>query len=526
MDRPARRKQKRPENRGHSSARGRAPRGQSNIPIDIGTASSRRASMPTVVNIILVLLLCLAAVYGMNWLHQSLTPNVATEIVTMSNMDEQRSISGMIVRSEEVFYAPRSGRFEPVIMETDRVRQGTLVGNIQDVNAIARLDQDLANIEERIRRLGSLRHFSESDATVQRINTNIQNVMNTGMHSFATGNLSDINNLHNRLSQLTENRNQIVLNYDIRAVGDIGRQHTQMSELRGLNHINMYAVGTGIMFQIVDGHEHWNPGNMRSMSREAVNETVDHAVLFPKRDVEAGDPLFKVVGNAWYVVSFMPHEMAQQFTLGADRVVFLHNDVTGVYEPMTMRIAHLERHALDTKVIFRSTRNVINFLGQRNVSIRVSDYVARGLKVSNSAIVERRYIAIPLTHVQEGVNYFVHHRTEEGIRTVAIEVASRTEDSVYVEESTLSLIMGDALAPIALFGSDYMITEAAVRLSHGVYLATRGYAYFTTISLGGDLSEVDGYTLLDPSRNPNLRQFDTIVTDATQVEHRQILRNR
>ena len=501
------------------------PRTSRNIPINIRTASTRRRGMPASVTAIAVLLLVFILIYLAWSLHQSLTPDIATEVVLMSNMDEQRSVSGMIVRNETVFYSPIGGRFEPAILETERVRQGTLVGSVQDTYTMGRIESDIANIEEEIRRLGSLRHFSESDATVQRINTNIHNAMNSSMHSFSTINLADINNLYSRLVQLTDNRNQIVLSYDMSAVGDVGRQLANLQSVHAQSNINMYANSTGIMFQIIDGQERWNPRNMRTMSRYDVNQVVDYTVLFPTRDVEEGEPVFKIVENTWYIVAFMPHEMAQAFTQGSDSQVFIQNSQTGIYESMTMRIVHLERLTAETKVIFRSSRNVIDFLSQRNVSIRVTDQISRGLKVSNSAISERRYIGIPLTHVQTGANYFVHQQTEEGLRTVQIEVSDRTEDTVYVREENLPILMGSVLVPIALHGNNYVITEAAVRFSHGVYLATRGYARFVTVNLGGELSDLDGYTLLDPALNPNLRQFDTIVTDASQVVDMQILRS-
>jgi len=515
------------DRRNHRPPRRQPPRNRPSqgIPINIRTASTRRKGMPVSITLIATLLFIFVLAYLVWAIHQALTPDIPTEAVLMSNMDEQRSISGMIVRTEDVVYAPIDGRFEATILETERVRQGTLVGSVRDVDAVTRIENDIANIEEDIRRLGSLRHFSESDATVQRINTNIHNAMNNTMHNFSATNMSDINNLYSRLVQLTYNRNQIVRNYDAGAVGDVGRQLIQLQAAQDQNRIHMYAGGTGIMFQIIDGQEHWNPGNMRTMSRYDVNQPVDYTLLFPIRDVEAGEPIFKIVGLAWYIVTFMPHEMAASFVEGTDRQIWVQNVQTGIYEPMTMRIVHAERRTAETKVIFRSTRNVIDFLGQRNVSIRTTDQISRGLKVSNSAITERRYIGIPITHVQANGSYFVHHLTEDGLRTVAIDVADRTEYMVYVREETLPLILGDVLAPISLQGNNYTITESTVRLVHGVYLATRGYANFVTINLSGELSRGDGYILLDPAINPNLRQFDTIVTDATQVTDRQILRS-
>jgi len=481
--------------------------------------------MPILVTLVAGIFITFVVVYLVRSIHDALTPSIATEVVQEGNMDGQRSVVGMIIRYEDVVYAPRSGRVSWAVNEMDRVRGNALVAGIQDA-AISDRSQDIQDVEDEIKRLHELRHHAESDAVVQRFNNNIINALNSSAHNFTALNISEIHKLHDRLSQQIDNRNQVILSDGIGAVGEAGRDLIRLREFQNANSTNVYAPSSGIMFSVLDGHETLvTPSNMRELERQEIGRVVDHNDIVPIRDVEEGDPIFKLVGNIWYIVVDMPTDMAQGFVYNTDRTIFLHNDILGEYVPMVMRVRHIEHRHTDSRIIFRSNRNVMDFLNQRNVSIRTTDYISRGLKVSNSAIVERRFIRIPTTHVHaHGGNYFVHMRTAYGLQHEYLEVQDRTDGFVYVLEETLGLIMGDSLMPTNVMDANFTITESAVRVVHGLYRANFGYASFVTVHLDEPLSDLDSHTLLNPVRNPHLRQFDTIVTDATTVSQGDIIR--
>jgi len=494
--------------------------------INIRTAASRRKTMPVLVALIAAMFLVLVLIYMVRSVVAAFTPDIATSVVRIETMDEQRSIPGIIVRTELVHRAPRDGTFVSSINETERVMRGALVGQIQDLEAVGRISQNIDNVEEEIRRLHEMRLFSAVDATVHRIETNLNIAMNGSMPHFTTQNISEINNLHNRLTQLTANRTQLIISDSWEIAGEHGQQYEQLQQQMELNSTNMYAATGGIMSLILDGYEdEFTPDVIPAMSREQTSRLVDHTTLIPTREVEEGYPVFKLVGNTWYIVTHMPGYMMDEFTLHEDHTIFVQNAITGNYDPMIMRITHIEHFHTDSLVVFRSSRNIMSFLNQRSVSIRITDNISRGLKINNSAIVTNRFIRIPLTHVHGTNELFIQHHTGEyGQRQLPLDIYERTETHVYVLMETLpGIFIGETIAPVALTGDRYVITEFSIREAHGVFRATLGFADFTTVHLDGPISET-GYTLLNPARNPSLRQFDTIVTDASRVSHGDILR--
>lgn len=494
-------------------------------PVDIRTASMRRRTMPAAVALIATVFFVFVVVYVGRSVHAALSPNISIAMVQMGGGGTQRSVSGIIIRCETVFYADRAGSVTPAVGETERVRPGTRVVSISDSGA-ERINENLRAAMNEVARLAEFRHSTRTDADVQRIDNNMRNAMFGNMRHFTELNLAEINRLQNSISELTDLRFQVVVRGNHDAVGEAGRLYVQSRAQQQLNTSYIYATRSGIMFNILDGQEtELTPGNMRTLTRDQILTPVDHTALVPIREVEKGDPVFKLVGNTWYIAALMPNDMTQGFEEGAEVTIFVHNDEIGDYVPLTVRIEYLEHRALQNFVIFRSTRNVLGFLNQRNISIRTTDYVTRGLLVNNTAIATRRLFRIPLTHVHGFGVYAVYRRTSDGLERVEINIVEKSDTHVYVPEETFALNIGDMLSPIGLItDNNFLITESAVISEHGVFCATLGYASFTVIHLTDNRLDPGEFTLLDPARNPNIGQFDFIVIDASTVTHGRILR--
>ena len=457
--------------------------------------------------------------------HAFFTPGVSTEVVRLGTVEAQRTITGIIIRDEEVFYADRAGTLRFHIDDFDRVRPGAHIASIQDSDAIGDIDDDMHYLENLIMSLQDMRHSTIVAPQVERANANLRNMVNNNIHNFTTGNLAEIQNLHERLSDVSARRNRLIIseNRDVRS--DWGRAHDQLETRRRMNSSDMYATRSGIMSPIIDGKEDiFTLENKRDLTREQLRFTIDHSTIVPGREIAEGEPAFKIVGNNWYIAALIPNDMAQGWEEGDERTIFVFNEATSNYDPMRMRLVHIESGARDQIVILRSTRNATDFLSQRNISIRTTDLVSRGLTIPASAVTTRSYYRLPRTHISGIDDYYLQHRTDYAIRLIPINISSRTDTHVMIPAESINLSFGDILAPTSLLGEYHELTESDIALVHGVYLANLGIAEFRQINLDMELSELDGLVLLDANRNPGIRQFDTIVTDASTVTQGQIVR--
>ena len=455
------------------------------------------------------------------------TTNVEIMTLRLGNMADQQSVPGMIIRYEEVFYASRDGHVLLNVQEFERVRAGVRVAEIRDVEAAARTEEEWERLQREVMGVHEMRHATSADPVIARVNTDLRNRVSQGMHHHMQTNLSDIYALKNTLTEITENRNRVILNESVHMRQDLSRQFDVLNLSNEMNLSDIYATHTGIMSPIIDGFEtRFTPENMRDMTREDVRRAIGHEAIIPNREVEEGDEVFKIVGsNTWYVATWMPHEMVHGLSYGSDRTIFLENTSTGRFEQVPMRVVHMDYQFHDAFMIFRSTRNIEDFLHQRNVNIRTTESVQNGFLVPPSAIATRRYFRIPLTHVHGIENYFVMHRRDEGVQPLPIDIHERSESHVYVLEDSISIMLfpGDALSPVDPINTLHIMSEADMQLVHGVYRTTRNFAEFRIVTLPAEISD-GGNILLDPAINPSIRQFDSIVIDAAMVRQGQVVR--
>ena len=458
-----------------------------------------------------------------------LSQDVDIMTLRLGNMEHQQSVPGMIIRYEEVFNANRDGHILFTVQEFERVRSGVPVASIRDLEAVARNEQEWERLIKEIIGVHGMRHATVSDPLVERMNTDLRNRMDKSMHHHMQTNLNDVYALLITLTEITETRNRVIVNESVNARNDLNRQFDILNMHSEMTLSDIYATQTGIMSPIIDGFEtRFTPYNMNELSREEVRITVDHDAIIPAREVSAGDEVFKIVSrNEWYVAAWMPHEMVNGLSEGTDRTIFLENAKTGRFEPIPARVMKRDYHHHDAFVIFRITRNITEFLHQRNVNIRITENVQSGFVIPSSAIATRRFFRVPLTHVHvvHGTDEsYVMHRRDEGSQLVPIHIYESTDSHVYILEDSIRLFPGDALSPVDPINTLHIMSETDMQIVYGVYRTTLNSADFRVINLHEELPEGGGNIVLDPAQNPGIRQFDSIVIDAAMVRQGQVVR--
>jgi len=453
-----------------------------------------------------------------------LAPSTNTEVVRMDSTDAQQSVRGIIIRDEVVLYAPKDGRVEFLTQDHERVRPRTAVAHIRALGSISNIEQEIIDIEQEIIQINERRLTTEVDPQVTHFNNILHNLSVQHAHHFTTRNLSDIYTLHDNIMQVSTTRNQMIVNDARRVGGELGAAHEMLQHQYNQNIADVITVRSGIVSRIIDGYEHvFTLQNMHEITREQMRQTLSTDNIAPARDVNEGDPVVKIISNFWYVATYMPNHMVQDLSAGQERTVFLYNVNTNHYDGIIMTVDRIVSGDRDSFVVFRSTRHVTEFLNQRNVYVRLTENVHRGLRINNAAIATRRFIQIPRTHIHGAEHNVVQHRTADGLVQITLSISQETDDFVYVLEETLNLFLGATLEPINPAMDAFVITESALSIVQGVYRTNTGYADFRVLHLTGGLSD-EGYTLIDPNLNRAIRLFDTIASDASMITQGQIVR--
>ncbi|MCL2499326.1 MAG: hypothetical protein FWE90_03200 [Defluviitaleaceae bacterium] len=449
-----------------------------------------------------------------------MAPLVATEVVRIGPIDTPQTFTGIIIRDERVYHAPRDGQIVYAVGEGERVRSGTRIASIQDAAEVASINRDMQVLDQNAMRVSTMRH-DQTDPNVVRLNNHIRGQVDNRAHSFTSHNLSDLYALRDGLNQSITHRNQFIISRGFSAAGDYAREQADLLALLGVHSTNMYARSGGIMSPIVDGLESvFTLSGMESLTREQLNFTPDTIPLFPPQYLEANEPAFKIVGNIWYIAVYIPNELIHDYAVGQTRTIFVENPSIGDFIPMNMRITQLKTYTRDSRVVFRSTRYVMDFMHRRNVNIRTTQTVEEGLKIPNTAVASRDYFVIPISYVHGIIDNSVLRYTGEGNVSIPVTVAEWAGAFAHIRSDTPGLFYGDVL----LDGQGGRHTITDVRTVQGIYRANHGFADFRRIYTDEPITDRGGSTLLCPVRNRgSLREFDSIVIDAGLVTDGQMI---
>ena len=453
---------------------------------------------------------------------QFFQPSVATEVVRMDVLEVQLFTPAMIVRDERVYRADISGTVVSHVRDFVRVREGDLlVSVLQDVDAIEAIQAARREIEDQAIGIHGRRFHSPAANEIYRINTSLRGLMDSGLPDFSQLNLAEIYLLNERLVEQTEFRNQTIINSIRPVMQDIDRELNHADLVENLHLHDIVATQGGLFSPFIDGLENtFTPFTVRYLSRADTLHVVDHAAITPAREVEEGEPVFKIVGNTWYVVAYLPMSEVEGFALHQNRTIFLESEDTGRFEPVSMRVVHMYSYVTDVFIIFRSSRNVDRFLNQRNVNVRITDNVQNGLRIPTTAIATRNLVRVPISHLHgvEG-NHFIQRFVGEGVtERVNVFVNNTSGYYAYILNEGMLIAVGDVLAPFDLDFGSYILWDTNIITVRGVFRANLGVAEFRQIFLEEEIPDTGvGHVILNPARNRGLMQFDTIVTDASAV---------
>jgi len=494
------------------------------------SARRGRRGMSFSASIVAALFFAFVLVYMAGRAYGFFTPTIATQVVRMGNASEQGYVMGLIVRYETLFYAERDGRVHMHVPDFERVREGDLVASVQDVAAVERLMRYMAELEDDIVDIHEMRVNTQVDPTIQRLNNNIRNLMAGSINHFSQTSVAEVYSLLENLNQLTSNRRQITTSETGGSRTDLSNLHESLQSQLEYSSNDIETSVSGVVSPYLDYHSgSLSYHDMLELSAEDTRRVIDHAGVVAVREVSEGEPVFKVIGNTWYVVAFIPNEMAQGINPRANMTIYLENANTGRFEPMTMHVYSVEYRGRERQIIFRSNRNVIEFSNQRNVRIRTTDNVQTGLHIPTSAITEQRFYSIPLSHVHvTGTDiYHLSHRAEGGVtsRPVLVDVYRTSDTHAYIMYANMPLNMMAILTPVdEEYGSSIILNQEHISIVYGVYRTNLGFADFRQIRIDRNyIPEYLDYVILDPSIGQGIRLFDTIVVDASTVHQGKVL---
>lgn len=274
------------------------------------------------------------------------------------------------------------------------------------------------------------------------------------------------------------------------------------------------APVSGIISYYVDGYETKTVQDITTddFSKEKYNKTQ----LISNELVTSQEPLYKLSTNEnWSLIIPVDHAKAIELEEAEYvKVRFMKNQ----YESWG-QVTILDKGSSGVFAQLDFNNSMITFVTERFLEVELITENENGLKVPNSAIINKEFFLVPKEYVTKGGSTGssgVLRETAGGNGTISTEfiptqIYQETDDDYYLDNSTLSvgdhLIMPDSL-------ESYTISRSATLI--GVYNINKGYADFKEVQI---LAQNDEYAIIKANTTYGLSAYDNIVLNAQSIEN-------
>ncbi|MFI3173745.1 MAG: HlyD family efflux transporter periplasmic adaptor subunit [Bacillota bacterium] len=448
---------------------------------------------------------------------------VGTETVLVGNLDVLQEYDGLIVREEYLLPSPSEGHVQYVFSEGDRVSKNSVVAVISDTDTTQYIEEKLEEIDQNILNNQKNRmDISIYSEDVARLNDTIQKLVNNNVQLLMDESMTAVHDLKSRLQSSMNQRNQIWLTEDVDSLSQLTdekfRYEAQLAE-------NMTSVATphsGIISLSYDNLEEvLTPSTVSEIKQAQIGKSTIET-LSRNQLVTEEEPVIKVVANnQWYIVSYLPNTKILDWKVNSIKTIGIGTGQSDTRIELSARIVSITQGEAESKVVFSTYEHIDTFMNERLVKIYTEMNVTSGLKVPQSALIEKSLIEIPYASlVEENRSQGVYLQSDLERKFVPVSVITSSPTHYYIEQ-TNDVKLGDVILVMSSSFSNaeegMAFTEhtiSALKPMSGVYLANSAVAKFTSIEI---LEQNKEYAIVRSGTTYGLQMFDTIVSDAKNV---------
>ena len=409
--------------------------------------------------------------------------------VKLGSLAINNTYKGVILRDEEVVTSDFSGYINYYARESEKVNAFAMVYTVDSTGKLAEMIKD----DEEKNDDGSISNESMSD---------IKNNISGFAVDFRPEKFADTYHFkYNIEGTVLKLANTAVL--------------ASIDKLRAENYADSidfgYAPSSGVICYSTDGYEGLTA---ETITPEQVNgDEYEKNVLHSNDLISEGDNAYKLIkSELWTIVAEIEEERAQSLEEeNYIEVRFLKNNYTAWAAVSVLR----QNGKTYAKLDFNNS--MITFATDRFVEIELLDNAREGLKIPNTAIVERTFYLIPEDYLTYGGNsqdagFNRESYMEDGTLStefVPATIYNNVDGNLYVDESVFKV--GDYIIKPD-DGERYPISKQASLI--GVYNINKGYADFKQITI---LNQNEEYSIVKSNSEYGLAVYDYIALKGDSV---------
>ncbi|MCR5735328.1 MAG: hypothetical protein K6G22_12055 [Lachnospiraceae bacterium] len=414
--------------------------------------------------------------------------------VTAGSLAVNNTYTGLVLREETEFPASYSGYINYYAREGEKISKGSMVYTVDSSGEISEM-------------------LNDSQGTDIELSNEDMDELRSQISAFAAGfypeSFIDTYNFKFDI----EGTVLKLANYKVLSSID-ALQGSSMSDSVDFG----YSSDSGIVIYSHDGFE--------SVTSEMVTAAMLDKGNYEKKQyhsndlIAEGDMAYKLITDEnWSVIIEIDEEKCKELEgKNVIEVRFLRNNYTSwAYVSILRQDGHIFAK-LDLN------NSMITFATDRYLDIELLSNSDQGLKIPNSAIVEKAFYLIPIKYCTDaGGNtdkkgFLRETYLEDGTLSsefVETTIYNRTETEYYVDESVFDI--GDYVVD-PQGGEKYPISKQGTLI--GVYNINKGYADFKQITI---LYQNEEYSIVKSNAEYGLSVYDHIVLDGSTVKENDLI---
>lgn len=408
--------------------------------------------------------------------------------VKMGSLAVNNTYRGLIMRTEKIYQAAESGYINYYAREDERVAVGSMVYTVDESGKLSELVN--SNIE-------SGKALSDEDLE------ELKNQIMTYRNGFSEKSFDSVYDFKFSVEgTVMKLANQNVLS---------SLDNLTDSSVKDLINFS-YSDDSGIIVYSTDGYENVTMDDITQESFNEENYTKNQ--LHSNSLISTGDPIYKLITSEnWSIVVPIDEKRAALLEeTEYQKVKFLK---TGDISWGTVNIIRKNDKEIYLKIDF--TNSMITFATDRFLEIELLTNEEEGLKIPNSAVVEKDFYLIPKEYVTLGKDgekqgFLRETYLEDGsvsTEFVETEIYYEEDGQYYVDTGIFRI--GDYINKLNST-EKYPISKKGTLI--GVYNMNKGYADFTQISI---LYQNEEYSIVKSNTDYGLNVYDHIVLDGKKV---------
>lgn len=418
---------------------------------------------------------------------------IATYKVGESNINNNITCTGIALRNEIQVTGNKSGYVCYYVRDGEKVKKGAGVCTIDETgNLLSSLSDESAGAAV----------FTDADYQ------DIRSAISLYKTTYTDENFYDVYNFKMDIDRkVLEISNEILMQ--------------KISESNATVQSGLQTVASpesGIVSYYTDGFETVTP--------ETLTEDMFDKSLYEKNSLKSGEiinntaPLFKIVGDEnWHIVCQISFDEANVL-LEESNVTFTINnsnyEVTAPFELIQKENGYFLNISL--------SKYMTDYISERYLNIEIILDKYEGLKIPNTALVEKDVYKIPEEYVSKGGNSSENNKVniqtldennEPTITQVELNIYRIQDGFYYVDPNDFQPT--DVIVQLDTNNTVSVSLLTTERLT-GVYNANKGTADFTEVTI---LKTGDEFTIV--SDDGKLREFDNIIMNSDEVKDNQII---